>query len=215
MGCYKIFKIASGREIEMRRDILIGSVAFFTGVASGFLINKQLLKKEVVEHTEKPTSGVKTDEAEKAWADFINSSKLEPNKYEKAKIDYGLISRSKPPCPSPKNENIEDEVDFPDPIEDVKTGPYMITPDDFSDNFLNHDKITISYYVSDGVLCDEGEVVIDDPIMAIGQEAIDELKAKNGAGCSTIWVRNDKFGIDYEVVSLTGVGYSGYVMGGY
>jgi len=115
------------------------------------------------------------------------------NEYEKAKINYNLVGSS-----ATKSEEVE-EIDFRDESIDEET-PYMITEESFSEEFLNHEKISITYFVSDDTLMDEDEQIMnaeesigDDNFRKIGSEL---------THYTVVYVRNEKLRIDYEITIL-------------
>lgn len=75
-----------------------------------------------------------------------------------------------------------------------RTGPYEISSDEYNDEFLDHDKVSIYYYVLDDTLCDEHEEVMDDIAGTVG---LDFFKTLDNH--PTAWVRNERLAIDYEI----------------
>lgn len=75
-----------------------------------------------------------------------------------------------------------------------RTGPYEISSDEYNDEFLDHDKVSIYYYVLDDTLCDEHEEVMDDIAGTVGLDFFKTLENH-----PTAWVRNERLAIDYEI----------------
>ena len=75
-----------------------------------------------------------------------------------------------------------------------RTGPYEISSDEYNDEFLDHDKVSIYYYVLDDTLCDEHEEVMDDLAGTVGLDFFKTLENH-----PTAWVRNERLAIDYEI----------------
>ena len=114
------------------------------------------------------------------------------NEYQKSKRNYHLLS-TEPEQVEP-SEPPEDEEN---PIEEVAThdGPYIISDEDYLKGGQANDKISLYYYKMDDILCDENEDIVDDPRLLIGSEAMNLLKNQ-----TTVWIRNDQIGVDYEVI---------------
>lgn len=91
-------------------------------------------------------------------------------------------------------EEISDKVNF-----HPSDRPYVISLEEFSEEMDNFDKLTIYYYTGDDTLVDEGETVISDIDMAIGQ---DNITGCLNEGLEVLYVRNERMAIDYEVVCL-------------
>lgn len=77
--------------------------------------------------------------------------------------------------------------------------PYVITQDEFDDNFLNHDKINLYFFDEDETLTDDKEEPITDINNLIGPNALYEFI--NG---DTVFVRNEKLGADFEITIIHG-----------
>lgn len=75
--------------------------------------------------------------------------------------------------------------------------PYTITPHDFAYTNRHYDKITLLYYPSQEVLINELEGMEEDVDSTIGEDSL----AKFGEFDENVaYVRNDRLGIDYEVI---------------
>ena len=75
-----------------------------------------------------------------------------------------------------------------------RTQPYEITSDEYNDEFVEHDKVSIYYYMLDDVLCDEHEEVMDDIAGTVGYDVFKTLEDH-----PTAWARNERLAIDYEI----------------
>ncbi|MCF8018153.1 MAG: hypothetical protein K9L62_02020 [Vallitaleaceae bacterium] len=103
------------------------------------------------------------------------------------KMDYSSFS----------NENKTDEpsIDVV-PDDDPDDPPYIINPDDFGDH-EEYDLVTLTYY-SDGVLTDQDDELIEDIDGMVGYEALSRFKDFK---IDCLYVRNDRLGSDYEIIS--------------
>lgn len=86
-----------------------------------------------------------------------------------------------------------------DPDEYIE--PYLITVEEYSEENDHFEKITIYYYDGDDTLADEQEEIISNATELIGEEAL--LSFGEGTNApDTVLVRNERLGIDYEVLRL-------------
>ena len=88
----------------------------------------------------------------------------------------------------------EEELNIKDPEE-----PYIITSKRFVDEHSDFDKITLNYYSVDDVLIDEDGNPIDMVEEVIGSEALVSF-GTSGPETDLVYVRNEKYLIDYEVI---------------
>lgn len=85
--------------------------------------------------------------------------------------------------------------------ENKQVSPYVITADEFGDASLGYDKSTIFYYNNDDTLADENEEIIPDPDAIVGEDALLNFGESSGDK-DIVHVRNERLGIDYEVIRL-------------
>lgn len=77
--------------------------------------------------------------------------------------------------------------------------PYVIHVQEFYDESNNHNKMTLSYYEGDNILCDENEVPIYDASKTVGR-----LEWGRGSNDPNIvYIRNEKMKADFEVLRNT------------
>lgn len=99
----------------------------------------------------------------------------------------------------------ESEIDEPDydpsverifPDDGLSDEPYVISPDQFVQERPYYDKITMYYYEDTGqLLTEDGDLTEMD--ISIGSEALNHFGEYEK---DVVYVRNDKIGIDYEVI---------------
>ena len=82
------------------------------------------------------------------------------------------------------------------PVEHPDT-PYVITPDQFVNEKRYYEKLTLLYYEDDETLTNEIDDRIEDIDTSIGAESIDHFGEWEP---DVVYVRNDRIGIDYEVI---------------
>ena len=82
--------------------------------------------------------------------------------------------------------------DFQSPMYD---DPFVIDPSEFGEN-PEYDTETLTYF-ADGVLVDDVDDVIEEPDIVVGLE---NLKVFEEFGATTVYVRNDIYKTDYEII---------------
>lgn len=73
--------------------------------------------------------------------------------------------------------------------------PFIIDPSEFGED-PEYDTMTLTYF-ADGVLVDDVDEVIEEPDIVVGLE---NLKVFEEFGATSIYVRNDIYKTDYEVI---------------
>lgn len=73
--------------------------------------------------------------------------------------------------------------------------PFVIDPSEFGEN-PEYDTETLTYF-ADGVLVDDVDDVIDEPDIIVGLE---NLKVFEEFGATSVYVRNDLYKTDYEII---------------
>lgn len=80
----------------------------------------------------------------------------------------------------------------------VTPDPYVISAEDYHETNLNHEKSSITYFNVDDTLVDESEEPIVDPESIIGDALMHFGESEEDP--DIVYVRNEKLGIDYEVI---------------
>ena len=112
--------------------------------------------------------------------DLIEEHETKP-KTEKEHTNYGQITKmymSKDEFQTPKYDD-----------------PFVIDPSEFGEN-PEYDTETLTYF-ADGVLVDDVDDVIEEPDIVVGLE---NLKIFEEFGATTVYVRNDIYKTDYEII---------------
>lgn len=89
-----------------------------------------------------------------------------------------------------------------------KSGPKIITEDEFSCQCLDYSKDDLHYYLADGKMLDEEGELIDEPAYIVG---LDWENAGQNAG-DEVYVRNDKLCADYRIIFTAGAGENNMVV---
>lgn len=79
--------------------------------------------------------------------------------------------------------------------EKTADGPEIITFDEYV-NDRRHTKVTITYLVKEDMFVDDNGEPVEDAETYVGRECLDIDFSEDG---QSMYVRNDKFGVDYEV----------------
>jgi uncharacterized protein YdaT len=144
----------------------------------------------------------------------LTRSSLDDNPNEQAKRNYNLVGAKpeKVVLPDPEPEEDEEEgVEEDGPVTDAagktheemdltkvdRTKPYIIDDEEFTNEFDQHEKVSLYYYKVDDVLCEENEGIVKDREEKIGYDALSALDMQ-----TTVWVRNEPLCIDYEIISI-------------
>lgn len=172
---------------------------------------KKIYKKEEYEEV---LSARETEEEESATAtppvDYNTISAEEPStKLENAvKEIKRSIEENRSIFENSKEINDLDVEEINDRNPEV---PYIITEHEFSENSLDHDQISLSYFEEDDVLTDENDGVIEDSDSIVGDDNL--TRFGHGSGNHNIlFVRNERMSTDFEIAKSNG-SYAREVLG--
>lgn len=110
-----------------------------------------------------------------------------------------------------KNAFAEEEKEYQDgdllteEANDLATNgeePYVITTEQFSEEMLNFEKLTVYYYEDDDVLADEQEEVIPNVVEIVGEDNLTKFGYLS-EDPEILYIRNEKMEVDYEVIRLS------------
>lgn len=101
----------------------------------------------------------------------------------------------------PDLKTVVTEKHYNDAPQDDYADPYVINVEDFGENLVNHEQVTIHYYSGDDTLVDEDESVIFEVEKFVGEDALISFGESDG-NPNVVYVRNEQFGIDYEIIRL-------------
>lgn len=82
--------------------------------------------------------------------------------------------------------------------------PYIISDIEFSEEYKDHDKITLWYYEKDNVVVDDREEIVDEVEYVLGDDSLQAFESEDSPSQNSIYVRNEKTGADYEVIRIFG-----------
>ena len=96
---------------------------------------------------------------------------------------------------SDRNYAVNEAEAVPAENNDDYPRPYVITPEEFSENF-EYDTVDITYF-ADGVLADENNEPIEDIENTIGNDAVRHFGEYEP---DSVYVRNERLKCDYEIL---------------
>lgn len=171
------------------KGLLIFAAGLAVGAVTGALVikNKVLAdaKAEVEEvreyyRSKQQERGIKEVEETKEEVKETEETKEETAKFDRnTYINYNKMARE---YQTSKDSTFADD-------------PYIIDPEEFGEN-PEYDTMTLTYF-ADGVLVDDVDDLVDEPDVVVGLE---NLKVLGDYGATSVYVRNDIYRTDYEVI---------------
>ena len=205
----------------------IAVLSFGLGLCTGYLVQKKKYdsviadwlewEKEVLAMSEELQKMV--DENTHEVGDYNQLYDESPDsdqaKEPKEPIVYNSI---KPPLEFPTvSEDDYEESIFDDESEEIVNvfdrsldEPYLITAQEFEDG--ENEKLSIMYYEGDDTLVDDLGDPIDNVNACVGDYSLNCFDEDDCEDPNVIYVRNNKLGVDYEVLRVEG-GYAEIVLG--
>jgi hypothetical protein len=92
-------------------------------------------------------------------------------------------------------EYVKEEFKKDEEVEDDMDKPYVISPEDFGD--CDYPTISLDYYEGDDTLTDERGNIIANVDELVGYDFADHFGEYED---DSVFVRNDKLGVDYEIL---------------
>lgn len=170
--------------------LAVGAVAGAVLVKNKVLADAKAEIEEVRDYYRSQRGEVKREEVEEVKEmveetidhiqDLIEEHETKP-KAEKEHTNYNQIT---------KMYMSKDEFQTP-----MYDDPFVIDPSEFGEN-PEYDTETLTYF-ADGVLVDDVDDVIEEPDIVVGLE---NLKVFEEFGATTVYVRNDIYKTDYEII---------------
>ena len=164
----------------MLKCIIFGVVGAAAGFASATLLWKKKFEKEAQEEVE-------------SMREYVEMVKAGENV---VKVDFGDREKDVEELKAVIKPYAGSEVSKID-----KFKPYEIPEEDFVIEDEDFSKTTLEYYVESGLLYEGNEVVSADDV--VGRDILNKL---HGFGDDVMYVRNEKYNTDYEVIKVEGVG---------
>lgn len=170
----------------MNRDLLSKIMIFVAGAGIGSAITYKLVKKQYDQIIQEEIDSVK--EAFSNKPESTDTEKHEEEESEPEKVKYrSIVDEAGYATESEKEEEEEEEV---------MEKPHIISPEEFGDS--DYAVLTLTYFLDGTVLNDRNKIVTN------VEELIGEGFAKHFGDYpedpDTVYVRNDKLEIDFEVL---------------
>ena len=158
-------------------------IIFIAGVGIGVAASWQILKKKYEQIAKEEIDSVKEVYSSKKPKTNIEEpviTKKDINNYSKIVSDNGYNGTKS------KNEEKEDTK--------MENKPYVISPEEFDE--LGYETVTLTYY-SDGILADDFDNVIEDVDGLVSKDSLTHFGEYED---DAVYVRNDKYKTDYEIL---------------
>lgn len=202
-------------------SFVIFAAGFSAGAAAGILLLKGKFKaaaeeeiRQMREYVAKKEAQIKEKEKEHSeWQKFEDEDEAptSPNNFaslvkdEEAKSAYFKYATETPVNDIKKEDfdEMKERLERGEHPEEEHDAPYILSVEEFEDGRPGYDSIGLAYYEDDGSLVDDGEELVD-----VGETVGEEnLKAFAESNDDAMYVRNDQFGVDYEVIRVEGSFY--------
>ena len=169
----------------MLRTVIVGAVSFVAGFGLAAVLTKSKYEEIMNEEIQAMREYVK----KKTDDDSNSDKKAQVKKHEEDMKEF-----------EKKITNYSGKKDEVEIVDGRK--PYRIPEEDFVVDDEDFEKVTLEYYTETECLYENGELVPNDEEI-VGK---DNLNLLHGYSDDTIYVRNEKLGIDYEVIKIIGSG---------
>ena len=174
-----------------------GLLIFAAGLAVGAVAGAVLVKNKVLADAKAEVEEVRKYYRESRGVVEEVEEKEEVKEVEKKEYELKDIQVKDEPKTGLTNYNqiakmYTSKNEFQTPMYD---DPFVIDPSEFGEN-PEYDTETLTYF-ADGVLVDDVDDVIEEPDIVVGLE---NLKIFEEFGATTVYVRNDIYKTDYEII---------------
>lgn len=197
------------------KTIIFSIVSLSVGFGVGYLVGHKTTKSKYCKMADKEVESVK--ESLKSYYEeklekTPKNGHIEPivdnsKKLERAKVNVPVINQDSIDYDKLKNDK-ENYLKYTKPYreankitkeetsEDISNveKPYVLSPDEFADS--ENDVQTLTFY-SDGILADDEYNIIKDINGYVGNEALNTFGEYES---DVVYVRNNKYKIDYEIL---------------
>lgn len=152
--------------------------------------------KEDLESIKKAYSYKKEESSDQKKEVKAPSEPKTEDTFKRERVDSGDIEKYAKLAGVYKNEESENKKEGREVIR--MREPYVIMPEEFGDNGEDWGTSTL-YYFNDGILCDENEVVLEDPEELIG--TINPEEHFGDFEDDVVYVRNEDMETDFEILA--------------
>lgn len=182
---------------------------FVAGAVVGVLASKAYFRKQADDEIRQMRDYVNKKEAQlKEKEEDISEEPSSPDNFaslakdEEAKAAYFKYATTMPVNDIKKEDfdEMKERLEKGEHPEEEHDEPYILSVEEFEDGRPGYDSIGLSYYDGDDSLVDDSEelVDVDETVGA------DNLKAFADSDEDSMYIRNDKLGVDYEIIRVDG-----------
>ena len=162
-----------------------GLLGFAAGLVVGAVAGAYLVKDKIMADAKQEIEEVREyykskKENKKEEVEEVEQPKEEKEEYKEIANNY--VNYNKVAEQAYQQSNLDD-------------APYVIDVDEFGMN-EEYDTMCLTYF-ADGVLVDDVDDVVEDPDVVVG---LDNLKIFEEFGASAVYVRNDTWKTDFEIL---------------
>ncbi len=164
-------------------------ITFILGVFIGSIVTRQYVEKKYEKIAQEEIdsvkeifykrSGIHNEKTEKNVSDKEEKTNVVQYETLLNKHNYTAYSKKEEDKKSMNNDR-----------------PYIIIPEEFSDDFEDYEKITLTYY-ADHFLADDNDQLIENIDDIVGFESLNCFKKYED---DSVFVRNDRLKCDYEIL---------------
>lgn len=201
----------------MSKGTIISAFASFAvGVSVGWFVSSRLLKHRYEQKAEEEIAKVRefyvdkekkvetAKKAKEAKADYKGESTDTPDPKVSSSFD---MSNYKETVASNVKKNYSEYFAKDQKITTIeddpkeRSGPYMISPDDFGERADDDYDCETYYFYKDGTVADADNNIIDNYTKIVGTECLNNFGYYPEEPYS-VFVRNDKLKLDVEIINL-------------
>lgn len=172
---------------------VINLLMFAAGAAIGSVVTWKVVKTKYEQMADAEIESMKKYYEDHKEEETVKTEVSEPNRFEPVPLIDPLKAERVEYSNIIKDAGYSSEEGGP---ENVGLKPYVISPDEFGE--LDHYRTMTLYYYSDGILADEDQEIIEDIDGCVGVES---LKHFGEYEDDSVFVRNDRQRIDYEILA--------------
>ena len=169
-----------------------GLLIFAAGLAVGAVAGALVVKNKVLADAKAEIEEVR---------DYYRSQRGEVNREEVEEVVEETIDRVQDMIK--EHDNKKEHINYNKLVQNYNPSknvveyddPFIIDPSEFGEND-DYDTMTLTYF-ADGVLVDDVDDIVEEPDIVVGLE---NLKVFEEYGASSVYVRNDIYKTDYEII---------------
>ena len=170
---------------------IAGFLMFATGAVVGSIVTWKFVKTKYERIANEEIESIKKVYSKKETATKVKQLQQEDTE---AVTNMPSIYETKKYLETIKENGYYKEENKEEGDPDMNDSPYVISPEEFG-NRDDHTCVSLSYY-ADGVLADDWDTVVLDPIEEVGPNIASHFGEYEE---DTVFIRNEKLKVDYEI----------------